>query len=219
MIKVMVSGGFDPLHKGHVRMIKEASKYGDVIVALNSDDWLKRKKGFVYMPWEDRAEILSSLKWVDRVIPVDDADGTVCDAIERIKPDFFANGGDRFPDNVPEAKLCKQLNVSMLFNVGGGKAESSSEIVNRSWGFYRVLHDDQFKVKILTVLPGKATSMQRHKHRNEHWITPADNRYQFVPVGEWHKLENNGDEPVHVVEIQTGSYFGEDDIERCDTDS
>ena len=95
MKKIMVSGGFDPIHVGHVRMILEAAKHGDVIVVANSDDWLMRKKGNIFMPWEERAEIIESIRGVRRVCSVDDSADTVCDAIDRIRPDAFANGGDR----------------------------------------------------------------------------------------------------------------------------
>ena len=96
---VMVSGGFDPVHIGHIRMITEASRYGNVIVVANSDDWLYRKKGFVFMEFEQRAEILAAIKGVIKVSGVDDYNGTVCEAIRRHKPDYFANGGDRKKHN------------------------------------------------------------------------------------------------------------------------
>jgi D-beta-D-heptose 7-phosphate kinase/D-beta-D-heptose 1-phosphate adenosyltransferase len=129
---IMVSGGFDPVHIGHIRMIMEASKYGDVIVVANSDDWLFRKKGFVFMEFEQRAEILAALKGVIKVSGVDDCDGTVCDAIRTHKPDYFANGGDRKKHNTPEQAVCKELGVKMLWGVGGDdKANSSSTLVER----------------------------------------------------------------------------------------
>ena len=129
---IMVSGGFDPIHIGHVRMILEASKYGDVIVVANSDDWLIRKKGYVFMPWQERAEIIESIRGVFRVEHVDDSDGTVCEAIKRIKPDVFANGGDRKDNNTPEVALCNKLGIGLAWNVGGGKIQSSSELVSAS---------------------------------------------------------------------------------------
>ena len=129
---VMVSGGFDPVHIGHIRMIVEASACGDVIVVANSDDWLFRKKGFVFMEFEQRAEILSAIKGVIKVSGVDDSDGTVCEAIRRLKPDYFANGGDRRKNNTPEQSLCEELGVKMLWGVGGDyKANSSSTLVER----------------------------------------------------------------------------------------
>lgn len=130
--KIMVSGGFDPIHIGHVRMILEAAKHGEVIVVANSDDWLMRKKGYVFMPWSERAEIIESIRGVVRVEHVDDSDNTVCEAISRCRPDAFANGGDRKGNNTPEVALCNQLGIELLWNVGGGKIQSSSELVSAS---------------------------------------------------------------------------------------
>ena len=132
MKRVMVSGGFDPIHVGHVRMILEAAKHGDVIVVANSDDWLIRKKGYVFMPWEERAEIIESIRGVVRVEHVDDSDNTVCEAISRCHPDAFANGGDRKGDNTPEVALCNELGIELMWNVGGGKIQSSSDLVKKS---------------------------------------------------------------------------------------
>ena len=130
---VMVSGGFDPIHIGHVRMIQEAAReFGDVIVAVNSDDWLLRKKGYVFMPFEERAEIVASIHGVTKVVAFDDADNTACDAIRAHKPTFFANGGDRTTENTPEQEVCKELGVQMVWSVGGGKIQSSSDLVNGS---------------------------------------------------------------------------------------
>lgn len=126
---VMVSGGFDPIHVGHVRMIREAAQHGDVIVVANSDDWLYRKKGYNFMGFAERKEILMAIKGVVQVIPVDDKDGTVCEALRRIKPTYFANGGDRTSDNTPEKRVCEELGIEMLWNVGGQKIQSSSELV------------------------------------------------------------------------------------------
>ncbi len=129
---VMVSGGFDPVHIGHIRMILEASKHGNVIVVANSDEWLFRKKGFVFMEFEQRAEILSAIKGVIKVSGVDDSDGTVCEAIKRLKPTYFANGGDRAKHNTPEQAVCDDIGVKMLWGVGGNdKANSSSDLVER----------------------------------------------------------------------------------------
>ena len=128
----MVSGGFDPIHVGHVRMIQEAAKHGDVIVVANSDAWLERKKGYVFMPWEERAEIILSMRGVLDVLSVDDSDGTVCDALRRYSPTSFANGGDRGAKNTPEMQVCADLGIEMLWEVGGGKIQSSSDLVNNS---------------------------------------------------------------------------------------
>ena len=129
---VVVSGGFDPVHIGHVRMFNEASMHGPLVVVLNSDEWLMRKKGYVFMSFEERAEIIRSFRNVYDVVAVDDTDDTVCEAIQRLKPKYFANGGDRTNNNTPEMKLCKKLNIKLLWNVGGGKIQSSSELVSNS---------------------------------------------------------------------------------------
>jgi len=130
---VMVSGGFDPVHVGHIRMIREAAKYGDVIIIANSDEWLFRKKGFNFMDFESRREILDSIKGVILVDSVDDSDGTVCEAIKRHKPTYFANGGDRGKSNTPEQNVCENLGVELLWGVGGEeKVAASSELVERA---------------------------------------------------------------------------------------
>lgn len=134
MTKVCISGGFDPAHIGHADLISEAAEYGRLIVILNSDAWLKRKKGYVFMPWEQRAKMLLMMKDVAEVVPVDDTDDTVCAALSRIKPDYFANGGDRNMNNVRELSLCHEFGIKALFNIGGEKQASSSEIVRRANG-------------------------------------------------------------------------------------
>lgn len=128
---VAVSGGFDPPHAGHIRMIQEASQFGEVIVVLNSDEWLMRKKGFVFMSWEERCEILSAIKGVKKVVRVDDTDGTVCEALRREKPTYFANGGDRTDKNTPEMNVCSEHDITMIWGIGGGKIQSSSDLVKR----------------------------------------------------------------------------------------
>tara|TARA_R110000824_G_scaffold46692_1_gene133784 strand:+ start:5233 stop:5697 length:465 start_codon:yes stop_codon:yes gene_type:complete len=131
-ITVMVSGGMDPIHIGHIRLIQEAAKYGGVIVVLNSDEWLQRKKGYVFMTFEERVEIVSAIKGVIQVTGVDDSDDTVVEAICRLKPTYFANGGDRGKDNTPEMAVCNVMGIEMLWSIGGDeKVNSSSELVER----------------------------------------------------------------------------------------
>tara|TARA_R110000851_G_scaffold107911_5_gene228527 strand:+ start:2904 stop:3317 length:414 start_codon:yes stop_codon:yes gene_type:complete len=129
---IMVSGGFDPIHVGHVRMIIEASQYGGVIVVANSDEWLYRKKGYNFMGFNERREILMALKGVIAVVAVDDEDGTVCEALKKIKPNYFANGGDRTKNNTPEQTICEDLGIEMLWSIGGQKIQSSSVLVEKS---------------------------------------------------------------------------------------
>lgn len=129
---VIVSGGFDPVHIGHIRLIREAAQYGDVIVVANSDEWLYRKKGFNFMGFRHRVEILESIKGVIRVESVNDSDGSVCEAIRRIKPTYFANGGDRNTKNTPEKELCEELGIEMLWGIGGDdKVAASDALVER----------------------------------------------------------------------------------------
>jgi D-beta-D-heptose 7-phosphate kinase/D-beta-D-heptose 1-phosphate adenosyltransferase len=135
---IAVSGGFDPIHVGHVRMILDAATHGDVIIILNTDAWLMRKKGYTFMNWEERAEILRSIRGVVNVVAAKDDDDTVCKTLRNLKFDIdldtFANGGDRVTSNTPEMDTCKDLGISLLWNCGGGKVQSSSTLVDtRVW--------------------------------------------------------------------------------------
>ena len=124
MKTVAVSGGFAPMHIGHIRLFKSAKIFGDcLVVILNNDKWLMDKKGYVVMPQEDRVELLLSLEVVDAVYITrheeGDNDRSVCKALEVIRPNIFANGGYRTVDNIPETELCERLNIKMIFNIGG----------------------------------------------------------------------------------------------------
>jgi D-beta-D-heptose 7-phosphate kinase/D-beta-D-heptose 1-phosphate adenosyltransferase len=136
-IIVAVSGGFDPLHVGHIELFKKAKSLGDeLVVILNNDNWLKKKKNFVFMPQKEREEIIGSLKWVDRVVltghNLSSGDVSVSAELRKIKPDIFANGGDRTKNNIPEVAVCEKINCKMVFNVGkGGKIQSSSWLLER----------------------------------------------------------------------------------------
>jgi D-beta-D-heptose 7-phosphate kinase/D-beta-D-heptose 1-phosphate adenosyltransferase len=127
---IVISGGFDPVHPGHIKMIQAAAYMGKVIVALNSDEWLRRKKGYVFMPFKSRAYLLQHIKGVHEVYAVDDSDNTVCEALYRLQPDMFGNGGNRTADNTPEVSLCSDLNIETIWNLGGKKIESSSGLIN-----------------------------------------------------------------------------------------
>lgn len=184
---VLVTGGFDPLHSGHIEYFKAAKQLGDkLVVGLNSDEWLIRKKGRPFMSFQERSKIISALECVDTVISFDDSDDTACGAIYKtlathgnIKV-IFANGGDRNNTTTPEYKTYGDLRyVDFVFGVGGDyKANSSSWILDewktqkteREWGYWRVLDDKgTVKVKELVINPGCSLSDQRHMHRREHW--------------------------------------------------
>ena len=187
---VLVTGGFDPIHSGHIAFFKAAKKLGDELhVGLNSDEWLTRKKSRPFMPFLERATVIENLKMVDKIISFDDTDDTACGAIYKTLATHgsgtkvvFANGGDRTNTTTPEYKTYGDTPwVDFKFGVGGeDKKNSSSWILEewkqpktqRVWGYYRVLHENGpgVKVKELTVNPGKALSMQRHQKRAEHWF-------------------------------------------------
>lgn len=128
-IVVAVCGGFDPVHVGHIRHFKEAKALGDrLVVILNTDEFLMKKKGYVFMPFEERKEVIASIRYVDEVVRCADADQTVAKSLELVKPDIFAKGGDRTADNMPkeEIEVCKRLGTRIVYGVGGGKVQSSS---------------------------------------------------------------------------------------------
>ena len=143
---IAVSGGFDPIHKGHVRMILAAAHHGDVVVILNSDKWLVDKKGYKFMPWDERAEIIRAITGVVNVVnTIDDNDNTVCQTLRNLKRDigldYFANGGDRKIENTPEMDVCKELEIGLLWNVGGEKVQSSSSLVSEA-KYTKIDHGD-----------------------------------------------------------------------------
>ena len=181
----VVSGGFDPIHSGHIKYIESAKQFGEyLIVALNSDEWLIAKKGKAFMPFKERKTILESLKAVDEVIDfADDDKGSAMNALHKIKDKYpdtqitFCNGGDRGKDNIPEMEV---EGVNFEFSVGGDdKLNSSSWVLKnwkyeserRIWGeFFNLFEDNQVKVKELVVEPGKGMSLQRHSKRSEIWL-------------------------------------------------
>jgi cytidyltransferase-like protein len=241
---VICTGGFDPIHSGHVAYLKAAKELGHtLIVGVNSDAWLERKKGRAFMPIQERIAVLENLKCVDRAVEFDDADGSAIALLEHTKKNFpyaeiiFANGGDRTDKNIPEMSV---TGIKFAFGVGGfDKANSSSWILQewkapktpRPWGYYRVLHEVVgTKVKELTVDPGQSLSMQRHADRSEYWFVTdgacqvktefADMQVykhdEMIKISKdcWHQLSNPFAEPCKIVEIQYGDRCVEEDIER-----
>jgi cytidyltransferase-like protein len=181
---VLVTGGFDPLHSGHIAYFKAAKELGDILcVGVNSDEWLTRKKGRPFMPFEERKAIIENIKCVGNAFGFNDDDGSAIEAIRHVKEMFprtseivFANGGDRTKDNIPEMVFD---DVEFVFGVGGeDKKNSSSWIlknwskpsVQRAWGTYTVLDKNgHWQVKELSFDVGKSLSDQRHHARSEHW--------------------------------------------------
>ena len=249
---VLVTGGFDPVHSGHLAYFQAAKQLGDVlVVGVNSDTWLTRKKGRPFLPLKERVHIIQSLRMVDHCVLYDDSDGSSREAIRNVRAMYpqdeiiFANGGDRTDSNIPEMDV-KDNNLKFVFGVGGvDKNNSSSWIleewrapkITRDWGYYRVLHEPNKRVKLkeLTVDPGKTLSMQRHEDRGELWFVSEGEatlytinrksdaelhgRYpqnQMIVINrrEWHQLANEGTEPLKVIEIQYGDRCDETDIER-----
>lgn len=195
---VLVTGGFDPLHSGHIAYFNAARELGDrLIVGVNSDDWLKRKKGRSFMPLDERKCIIQNLGCVDHVVTFDDSDGTAKNAIRAVRELYtdqkiiFANGGDRTQDNIPEMDI-DDGNIEFVFGVGGNhKMNSSSWILEewkapktpRTWGYYRVLYEyPQAKVKELVVEPHSCLSMQRHAFRDEFWFVAEGNASLYTLV-------------------------------------
>jgi cytidyltransferase-like protein len=241
----IVSGGFDPLHNGHINMIEAAYNlrgftYG-IVVLLNSDDWLTRKKGKPFMSFAERKHILKSLAAVKDVIEFDDSDDTCIDGLEKVKKKYpqtqllFCNGGDRTEDNIPESDV---EGITCLFGIGGEKSNSSSELTSeqRVWGSYQVLYEQVgCKVKELVIAPDSGISYQRHEHRAELWFVRegcvnvkyhtegevATHRKQLskndtftVEQNMWHQLYNTSESNCYIIEIQYGEQTDESDIER-----
>jgi cytidyltransferase-like protein len=185
MKTIIVSGGFDPLHSGHIAYFKSAKELGDkLIVALNSDEWLINKKGKFFMPFHERKAIVENLSCVDLVIDFeDDEHGSATNALNKIKEMFpddeliFANGGDRNKENIPEMSV---NGICFQFGIGGDDKKNSSSWILKNWqyyyeerlwgSFYNLFEEDQVKVKELIVGPGKGMSFQKHFKRSEIWL-------------------------------------------------
>lgn len=180
----VISGGFDPLHSGHISYINAASSFGEkTIILLNSDNWLRNKKGKEFMPFQERKTVLEAMKHVDSVISFEDDDGSCIKGLESIKemyPDdhiIFCNGGDRNSGNIPEMEV---KDIEFCFGVGGSDKKNSSSWILKSWkypseirvwgSFLNLFEDKNVKVKELIIDSNKGISFQRHMKRNEIWF-------------------------------------------------
>jgi cytidyltransferase-like protein len=213
---VLITGGFDPLHSGHISYIQAAKQLGDIlIVGVNSDEWLINKKGRAFMPLMERTNIVRNIKGVDFVIDFNDLDGSATHAIWMVRQSYpvdqiiFANGGDRTQENIPEMQF-NDNKLEFVFGVGGSDKKNSSSWIledwkspktTRPWGYYRVLHavESTVKVKELTVNPGATLSMQRHAHRSELWfIAEGEASVNWDAGGE--KIKIHKTETIHPME-------------------
>lgn len=248
---VLFTGGFDPVHSGHIQTINDARQYGRVVIGLNSDAWLASKKGKPFMPFDERQAIMKELKGVMDVISFDDSDGSASDAIRKVKSLFpssrviFVNGGDRTIENIPEMDVFRgDTRVEFKFGVGGSYKKNSSswllrdwvtQFERRKWGKSLTYYDGpNSKVKRLVLDLDQSISMQYHNQRSELWFVESGDCAVFsmengkevqrrmlhkfetyiVPSGEWHRLQNIGDEKLVIIEIQYGDRCSEDDIVR-----
>ncbi len=256
----LVTGGFDPLHSGHLEYFKATKKISEyLVVGVNSDNWLKMKKNYLFMPWSERSKIIQSLSFVDEVISFDDTDGSACDAIkiclEKSDKVLFANGGDRKRENIPEINsFIDNPRVEFIYGIGGTeKVNSSSDLtsnfynnfskilnsekgnneykdISSPWGFHNLIIDNKsYKVKILSVNPNSQLSLQKHQHREEHWIVVKGNGdvsingkidqltigdYVHIPKLSEHYLKNTSNVNLVIIEIQLGEILKESDIQR-----
>jgi cytidyltransferase-like protein len=186
---VVLSGGFDPVHEGHIAMFKESyNNYDKVIVGLNSDSWLARKKGKPFASFDTRKTVLESIKYIDCVVSFDDSDNTAIALLKDVQKQYFnskitfGNGGDRSQSNYPELTYCLENNIAIDDTLGGSnKLNSSSTLLDRwnnnsvirDWGFYKVIYNylpNTTKIKELVVNPGQSLSWQTHHKRAELWF-------------------------------------------------
>ena len=188
---IVISGGFDPIHSGHIDLIRSSANHGKIVVLLNSNEWLIRKKKKFFMDWEERSYILKNIINVIDVIKFDDSDDTAIEGLRKVKNKygskniFFANGGDRTRENTPEKEFCNKNDINEIYEVGGGKTNASSNLlkkwsveeVQRSWGYWQTYQEFEFnssikeaKFKKLTINSGKNISYQKHSFRNEIWL-------------------------------------------------
>ena len=191
---IVISGGFDPIHTGHLNLISDAARLTNLLVIVNNNEFLLNKKGFIFLDEEERLKILSSIVGVDDIFLSIDKDHTVNKSIQYLVDSgknikFFGNGGDRKScKDIPEAEVCKKNNIELVFNLGGEKSQSSSSIalslydqiqkkdkntnfVEKPWGYYKTfISEGEYLLKKIFINPGEELSEQSHDYRDEHWI-------------------------------------------------
>ena len=191
---IVISGGFDPIHSGHLNLISDASKITNVIAIVNNNNFLLKKKGFIFLDEKERLQILSAIVGINQVFLSIDDDHTVNKSIQFLvdsgkKIKFFGNGGDRKSiEDIPEGEVCQNNNIEMIFNLGGEKSQSSSalavslydqiqkkdkksNVVDKPWGYYKTfITEGEYLLKKIFINPGEELSEQSHKYRDEHWI-------------------------------------------------
>lgn len=247
----LVSGGFDPVHVGHLRMFQDAKKLATkVVVLLNNDQWLIKKKGKPFMNQNQRKEILKEFNSITKVIIQKSSEKSSSKAIKEFvkknpkKKICYCNGGDRSNvKNIYEAAICKELNISLEFEVGGKeKIESSSKLTKnylgnvekRPWGNYHIIaKNNGYQIKEIMVLQNSKLSLQKHKERSEFWQIVKgrskiivnnkeyflkEKEHIFIPKNTIHRIENIGKEELIFIEIQLGENLEEDDIIRLEDD-
>lgn len=250
---VLATGGFDPLHSGHINYFNEAAKLGDkLVVGLNSDAWLTRKKGRAFMPINERMSVINNLKVVDEAMEFNDDTNNSVNCIHELLNKYpndeiiFVNGGDRNHSNVPEQVVFDDNpRVKFVFGVGGDNKQNSSRWIleewkapktERSWGHYRIIHETgkTFKAKELVINPSKSLSMQKHMLRSEHWFVTegyatiytiendtevllgvfGKNQSISISQEKWHRLVNETNDTLKLIELQYGIDCVETDILR-----
>jgi cytidyltransferase-like protein len=212
---VLVTGGFDPLHSGHIEYFKAAKALGDELhVGLNSDEWLINKKGRPFMPFLERANVIENLSVVDKVVAFDDSDGSACGAIYKTMAThgdikiIFANGGDRTNTTTPEYKTYGDMpKVEFAFGVGGENKMNSSSWILDEWKAPKTEHWFVAEGTATVYTLNQATDIDDFGVYTQH-------QSLHIPIGMWHQLSNEHDVPLKLVEIQYGEECIEEDIER-----
>jgi cytidyltransferase-like protein len=234
---VATSGYYDYVHCGHLESFNLAKQLGDyLVVFVDSDNKAIKKKGFVIMPENERAEIIRNIKCVDEVIVID---SPISEALEKYKPNIFAKGGDRTIDNLPQDELdvCKKNNIEIVCGLGN-KIQASSKLIDKTsvtkpWGKYNVITQGLgYLIKKITINPHSKISLQYHNNRSEYWTVQSGeitalldyepvvlikSQSIFIPIQSVHRMVNDSDDVAEIIEVQIG-ITDELDIVRIEDD-